>query len=112
MRVQGPDENAVTFAKRLEKECEDLAKELNAITPAICVMTSASDGRQTATIQIMTNVPDSDDSVFNFMDLGAAYDKFKETHKKDKGEPTAKAYQDYLMALKRKDLDSEESGKN
>ncbi len=56
MIVQGGGEVAHEFAKRLEMNCDKLQKKYASTikSPPTVIMTSASDGRQTATIQFIT----------------------------------------------------------
>lgn len=81
MVVQEGYEPASEFANRLEKICYDLSiihKDKITMSP-IVFLTSASDGRQTATIQFVTNETDkTKDPVFDGFLLRMAYDKFKE----------------------------------
>jgi hypothetical protein len=112
MRVQGAEEPAADFAKRLEKDCDALAKELNAVTPPICVMTASSSGRMTATIQIITNVDDDrEEAVFNGFELQMAYELYKDQPDYNPAAPLD-GYNDWLIRLKRKDLNPEKSGKD
>lgn len=53
--VQLLDETAQEFAERLEGICEDLGSEHKVETPKVSFLTSASDGRQTATIQFIAD---------------------------------------------------------
>jgi hypothetical protein len=56
--VQGLNESSKDFARRLEEVCQELYDEfkdsLSFYAPSISFMTTASDGRQTATIQFAT----------------------------------------------------------
>mgnify|MGYP003555102435 FL=1 len=56
MIVQGGGECAEDFAERLERNCNQLSKKYASKIKSVptVVMTSASDGRQTATIQFIT----------------------------------------------------------
>jgi len=62
MVVQEKFEPATIFAERLEAYCDHLKKDTSIFTskvkfikqPSIVAVTSASDGRQTATIQFIT----------------------------------------------------------
>lgn len=60
MIVQGSLETAADFAKRLEKVCLVLSKKYKKtiLNNPIIIVTSASDGRQTATIQFPTRIKD------------------------------------------------------
>ena len=88
MVVQSQDETAKEFAERLESICFDLSIEhkekLN--MPPIVFLTSASDGRQTATLQFVTTETDkTKEATFNGFHLRMAYDRFKElTNKENK----------------------------
>jgi hypothetical protein len=81
MFVQERNEPAHEFAERLETICYDLSIEYKdkLQPPPIVFLTSASDGRQTATIQFITNESDkTKEATFNGFHLRIAYDKFKE----------------------------------
>lgn len=56
--VQNNEECAADFAERLEGICNDLAEEYKEHTDSVSIkfMTTASDGRQTATIQFFTQI--------------------------------------------------------
>ncbi len=55
--VQNLGETGAEYAKRLEEICEAIKiQESQKVTPTIMFMTSASDGRQTATIQFFTKI--------------------------------------------------------
>ena len=88
MVVQSQDETAKEFAERLESICFDLSIEhkekLN--MPPIVFLTSASDGRQTATLQfVTTEIDKTKEATFNGFHLRMAYDRFKElTNKENK----------------------------
>lgn len=80
MVVQFPNETAKEFAKRLETICYDLSIEhkdkLN--VPPTVLLTSAGDGRQTATLQFITAETDkTKEPLFNGSYLRLAYIKFQ-----------------------------------
>lgn len=79
MIVQSIDENAKEFGKRIEDYCYEISlefkEELN--MPPIVFLTSAADGRQTATLQFITTVSDkTKDATFSGFHLRLAYSKF------------------------------------
>ena len=76
MVAQLPLESASEFAKRLELICYNLSEEHKTITPPIIIPTSASDGRQTVTIQFMTTEINKKQPTFNDFHLRKAYEKF------------------------------------
>jgi hypothetical protein len=88
MVVQSQCETAHEFAERLESICYDLSvKHKDKLhMPPIVFLTSASDGRQTATLQFVTTETDkTKQETFNGFHLRIAYDRFKElTNKENK----------------------------
>lgn len=92
MVVQSQNETAKEFAERLESICYDLSIEhkdkLN--MPPIVFLTSASDGRQTATLQFVTSETDkTKEATFSGFHLRIAYDRFKELTNKENKETDA-----------------------
>ncbi|MEK6829118.1 MAG: hypothetical protein AABY15_03245 [Nanoarchaeota archaeon] len=88
--VQDSTEPGAEFAKRLEKICEDPSKEFEETIidfPNIHHMTTASDGRQTATIQFLTLeegeefVDDDEEFEFNAEDAAAILSQAMEENK-------------------------------
>lgn len=82
MVVQSQNETAQEFAERLESICNDLSvkykDKMN--MPPIVFLTSASNGRQTATLQFITSEIDkTKEATFNGYHLHQAYDKFNKT---------------------------------
>ena len=85
MVVQSQNE----FAERLESICYDLSIEHKLNMPPIVFLTSASDGRQTATLQFVTSDYKTKESTFNGFHLRIAYDRFKEIINKENKETDA-----------------------
>lgn len=104
MRVQSIGETAAEFAQRLEGDCEEFQKELKSPMPPICVMTSAGDGRQTATIQCMTEEkPKAEEALIDAWDLQRAYEKYNEEFENKHPIISAMHYNDWLLKQKKKD---------
>ncbi|MVO09759.1 hypothetical protein GOQ30_11375 [Flavobacterium sp. TP390] len=104
MVVQGPVENAFDFAVRLEKECDKIAlqfkRKINAAP--IVFLTSDSSGRQTATLQFMTNEKNKNEDLFNPFQLRLAYDNFLKKFGKNKN---AEELFNFLLAEKQKNYE-------
>ncbi len=84
MVVQYPGECAADFAKRLENMCQNLSIEFEdkIQMPPVIFLTSASDGRQTATLQFITNeTHKTTESVFNMYHIRMAHEKFQQQGK-------------------------------
>ena len=74
--VQGTNEFSEQFAERIEKVSNQIMKE-HEMSSLNLILTSSSDGRQTATLQYFTSEIDySNQAVFNGDDLKSAYQDF------------------------------------
>lgn len=108
MVVQGPDEPAAEFARRLELCCEEFGAEFEGKThmPPIVVMTASSSGRQTATMQLITHYPEGEANVFSSIALTGAYMKWKDSMEALplSVESVVDDFYNYLFELKIKDL--------
>lgn len=74
--VQGTNEFSEQFAERIEKVSNKIMEENKMSIPNL-ILTSSSDGRQTATLQYFTSEIDYvNQAVFNGDDLRSAYQDF------------------------------------
>lgn len=96
--VQNKDENAFYYSERINNEINSITEKLGGqlTSPPLVMMTSASDGRQTATIQFFRAFPTEDESLFTTNLLIAALENYNENE-----HPEVIKFANYLMAQKK-----------
>lgn len=98
--VQNLNENASYFAIRLSEETNRIAAQFGdqLFSPPVVLMTSASDGRQTANIQFFLSIPDKDEPLFPPSLIVAALENYDENENSE-----VIKFANWLMAQKKAD---------
>lgn len=98
--VQNKDENAFYYSERINNEISSITEKMGGqlTSPPLVMMTSASDGRQTATIQFFRALPEKDEPLFDTNLFIAALEGYDNNE-----HPEVFKFANWMMARKKSD---------